>query len=565
MPCLIAAPASGSGKTLLSLLLAALARSRGLALQPFKVGPDYLDPQLLSRVSGLTCRNLDPLLCGEQWLRQCFHWHGSRAPLTLVEGVMGLFDGLGPTSRGSSAAVAVQLDLPVVLVVEASRQAGSLAALVRGFRDHGPPPVRLAGVVLNRVGSERHRALLREALASISMPLLGVLPSDQSLELPSRHLGLLPPGELSDLADRQRRWAHLAERHLNLDALWPLLQSPSPLLGAQDPIHWCLAQAQSSPGQVFTPESVGELALSQKPGSPPASSPPASSQLALPGPLASPGIGIEPGEGMAPGLRSGPGPQPLLIAVASDAAFHFRYPEATELLQALGLEPLPWSPLADDPLPAGCRAVLLPGGYPELHAAQLAASGRSLQALRTAARQGLPIAAECGGLLLLGRELLDPDGVPHAMAGLLPFNAARGALSLGYRQATACRDGLLVRRGETLWAHEFHRWQLLPAASRGPISSTGPKKSFDIAPELLNEPGNRANLWQVEGWGVPPSCEGWTTTTLHATWLHLHWAGCPEIPLRLAAASARAVPLPWNAASCPPPTPAPASPVSAGG
>jgi cobyrinic acid a,c-diamide synthase len=575
MPCLIAAPASGSGKTLLSLLLAALARSRGLALQPFKVGPDYLDPQLLSRVSGLSCRNLDPLLCGEQWLRQCFHWHGSRAPLTLVEGVMGLFDGLGPSSRGSSAAVAAQLDLPVVLVVEASRQAGSLAALVRGFRDHGPPPVRLAGVVLNRVGSERHRALLREALASISMPLLGVLPSDQSLELPSRHLGLLPPGELSDLAERQRRWAHLAERHLNLDALWPLLQSPSPLLGAEDPIHWCLARALSSPGQGFTPESASELAasdapvgelaamemaLSQKPGGPRVSS-----KLAVPVPLASLGIGIEPGKGMAPGLRLGPSRQPLPIAVASDAAFHFRYPEATEMLQALGLEPLPWSPLADEPLPAGCRAVLLPGGYPELHAAQLAASGRSLQALRTAARQGLPIAAECGGLLLLGRELLDPDGVSHAMAGLLPFSAARGALSLGYRQATACRDGLLVRRGETLWAHEFHRWQLLPAVNRGPISSTGPKNSFDIAQELPNEPLNRANLWQVEGWGVPASCEGWTTTTVHATWLHLHWAGCPEIPLRLAAASARAVPLPRNAASCPPPTPAPASPVSAGG
>jgi cobyrinic acid a,c-diamide synthase len=512
MPCLIAAPASGSGKTLLSLLLAALARSRGLALQPFKVGPDYLDPQLLSRVSGLSCRNLDPLLCGEDWVRRCFHWHGSRAPLTLVEGVMGLFDGLGPTSRGSSAAVAAQLDLPVVLVVEASRQAGSLAALVRGFRDHGPPPVRLAGVVLNRVGSERHRALLREALASIDMPLLGVLPSDRSLELPSRHLGLLPPGELSDLAERQRRWAHLAERHLDLEALWPLLQSPPPLPGERDPIDWCLAQAQASPG-----------------------------------------------------AGRGASPQPLPIAVASDAAFHFRYPEANEMLRALGVEPLPWSPLADDPLPDGCRAVLLPGGYPELHAAQLAASGRSLQALRTAARQGLPIAAECGGLLLLGRELLDPDGVSHAMAGLLPFSAARGALSLGYRQATACRDGLLVRRGETLWAHEFHRWQLLPAGSRGPISSTVPKNSCDIAPELPIEPVNRANLWQVEGWGVPPSCEGWTTTTVHATWLHLHWAGCPEIPLRLAAASARAVPLPRNAVSCPPPTPAPASPVSAGG
>jgi len=166
MACLIAAPCSGSGKTLLSLCLAALARERGLRLQPFKVGPDYLDPQLLSRVSGLACRNLDPLLCGEAWLERSFRWHGGRADLTLVEGVMGLFDGRGPGSEGSSAAVAAQLDLPVVLVVEASRQAGSLAALVRGFRDHGPPPVRLVGVVLNRVNSDRHRALLTEALAT---------------------------------------------------------------------------------------------------------------------------------------------------------------------------------------------------------------------------------------------------------------------------------------------------------------------------------------------------------------------------------------------------------------
>ncbi len=193
MGCLIAAPCSGSGKTLLSLCLTASARQRGQSIQPFKVGPDYLDPQLLAAVAQRPCRNLDPLLCGAEWVRRCYRWHGSRADRVLIEGVMGLFDGRGPGSEGSSAAVAALLDLPVVLVVEASRQAGSLAALVRGFRDHGPPAVKLAGVVLNRVGSERHRALLAEALASISVPLLGVLPQHPSLDLPSRHLGLLPP------------------------------------------------------------------------------------------------------------------------------------------------------------------------------------------------------------------------------------------------------------------------------------------------------------------------------------------------------------------------------------
>jgi cobyrinic acid a,c-diamide synthase len=460
MPCLIAAPCSGSGKTLLSLCLAAHARRRGLRLQPFKVGPDYLDPQLLSRVSGMACRNLDPLLCGEAWVERCFSWHGSRADLALVEGVMGLFDGRGPSSEGSSAAVATQLGLPVVLVVEASRQAGSLAALVRGFRDHGPPRVELAGVVLNRVGSPRHRALLAEALAAIEVPLLGVLPSHPALELPSRHLGLLPPGEIADLAGRCQAWADLAESHLELELLWPLLKPPA-CRQAHDPIH-SLVSAASEPHA---------------------------------GPLPLPAA-------------------PFPVAVASDAAFHFRYPEASELLRACGLEPRPWSPLADEPLPAGCRGVLLPGGYPELHGAQLAASQRSLGALRQAAAAGLPIVAECGGLLLLGQELQDGEGRPQPMAGVLPFRARRGELSLGYRQATALADGLLLRRGEQLWGHEFHRWQL---------------QAQGAAP---------APLWQLEGWGCPARPEGWSRSNLHASWLHLHWAGCPAIPARLAAAAA---------------------------
>jgi cobyrinic acid a,c-diamide synthase len=166
-------------------------------------------------------------------------------------------------------------------------------------------------VVLNRVGSERHHALLAEALASIEVPLLGVLPHHPSLELPSRHLGLLPPGELHDLEQRQNQWAELAVRHLNLERLIPLLAPPTLQAGAENPITWCLRQSPQR-------------------------------------------------------LRQSP--QRLPVAIASDAAFHFRYPEASELLEAVGLEPLAWSPLADEPLPNGCRAVLLPGGYPELHA-----------------------------------------------------------------------------------------------------------------------------------------------------------------------------------------------------
>lgn len=500
MACLIAAPCSGSGKTLVSLALAALVRRRGQTIQTFKVGPDYLDPQLLARVSGRPCRNLDPLLCGEAWVERSFLGFGSQADRCLVEGVMGLFDGRGSGAEGSSAAVAQQLGLPVVLVVEASRQAGSLAALVRGFRDHDPA-LTIAGVVLNGVGSDRHRALLGEALAAIAMPLLGVLPRHDSLELPSRHLGLVPPGELADLEQRQGQWAALAERHLDLAQLEPLLGPPQAPADGLAPIAWLRQQGQA-PGEFQSePEPAGA---------------------------------------------------PLAIAIARDQAFHFRYPEAAELLEAEGLAVRPWSPLANEPLPGGCRALVLPGGYPELHGAQLASSQRSLGELRQAAAWGLPIYAECGGLLLLGQELVDPAGQAHPMAGLLPFRARRGSLSLGYRQAIAPGDGLVVRRGETWQGHEFHRWQLEPLGSDAQanwpqepgLTGLAPAPPSPRAQESLSQPATALcgprPLWQLDGWGHPARIEGWSTATLHASWLHLHWAGCSMIPRRLRNAAARA-------------------------
>ena len=472
MSCLIGAPCSGSGKTLVSLCLAAAARARGARLQPFKVGPDYLDPQLLSQVAGRQCRNLDPLLCGEDWVRRSYSWHGGQADRVLVEGVMGLFDGRGPSSEGSSAAVAQLLDLPVVLVVEASRQAGSLAALVRGFRDHGPPQVRMAGVVLNRVASERHRALLAEALADLGMPLLGSLPHDPCLELPSRHLGLLPPHDLPDFNGRLIQWASLAERHLDMERFWTLMEPPQP--GNQDPILHSL-------DQVAPLERLRPSPLDQRP----------------------------------------------TVAIASDGAFHFRYAETTEFLTAVGLDPIPWSPLADEPLPPSCAAVMLPGGYPELHGAQLGQARRSLTQLAVAVTKGLPLVAECGGLMLLGEALQDSGGTWQPMANILPFRAQRGELSLGYRQATVSANGLVLRHGETLTGHEFHRWQLLPKA--GVTASKGP---------VAGEP----EMWQVEGWGSPRRPEGWTSRNVHASWLHIHWAGCPAIPWRLAASTGHAAP-----------------------
>ena len=395
MACLIAAPCSGSGKTLLTLALTALLRQRGRSVQTFKVGPDYLDPQLLSRVSGRPCRNLDRLLCGSSWVERSFHWWGRQADHCLVEGVMGLFDGRGPGDEGSSAELAAALQLPVVLVVEASRQAGSVAALVNGFRHHRYD-LTMAGVVLNGVSTARHQALLSDALAAIGMPVLGLLPRHPGLSLPSRHLGLLPAHELHNLEGTCAEWAALAERHLDLERLLPLLAPPSSSPSGSpasstggDPIRWAL--------------------------------------------------GLE-GEAAAP--------EPVTLAIAADAAFHFRYPEATELLEAMGVELQPWQPLADAPLPPDCQGGNPAGRVPG--AARAGAGCRPAQPGRPAACRGRrpadlrrmrrPAAAGTGAGGSAGRGL--PDGRPAAVHG--PARSPPAGLPPGHPQPQ--RAGGTLRR-----------------------------------------------------------------------------------------------------------------------
>lgn len=447
MACVIAAPASGSGKTLLSLVLLAWARSQQLNIQPFKVGPDYLDPQLLSATSGNPCRNLDPILCGEHWVKRSFHGFGGHAHLSLVEGVMGLFDGAGVSEEGSTASVARLLNLPVVLVVDASGQAASIAALVKGFRDHDKR-INLAGVVLNKVNSRRHRSLLQEILESIGIKVLGFLPKDAELELPKRHLGLAPAHELENSTLRLKAWSAIAEAHLDLKSFLFLLKAPTP---DEDPIQSILDKAQIPP-------------LKQP---------------------------------------------PIPVAVANDQAFHFRYPETKELLEAIGIKILPWKPLNNEVIPSEAEGLILPGGFPEQHALRLSQSTRSLQSL-----QGFfgerPIYAECGGMLLLGKSITDLEGHSHLMSGLLPFEARKGNLNVGYRTLRSSVDGLIVRSGEQLKGHEFHRWQ---------ISREAPYQGMQ----------SMHALWQVEGWKTKPREEGWSNQTLHASWAHIHWASSTTI------------------------------------
>ena len=228
MACIISAPSSGSGKTLLSLLLSSWAKSEGKILQPFKIGPDYLDPQYLGFVSKRPCRNLDLLMSGSKWVIESFHNYGGLADASLIEGVMGLFDGLGSSREGSTAEIAKLLDLPIVLIIDARGQAASLAAIVKGFIDLDPE-IKIAGVVLNHVRTTRHKELLKEVLNQIGVKLLGFLPEHQDLNIQSKNLGLQPAHEIKNLSAQIASWSSIAKAYLDLEAFRPLLTPPKKL------------------------------------------------------------------------------------------------------------------------------------------------------------------------------------------------------------------------------------------------------------------------------------------------------------------------------------------------
>ncbi|SDE06530.1 cobyrinate a,c-diamide synthase [Limimaricola pyoseonensis] len=379
MPGLIlSAPSSGSGKTTVTLgLLRALSR-RGVAVRGAKSGPDYIDPRFHEAACGAPCFNLDAWAMRPERLRALAGGDG----MLLVEGAMGLFDGAPPEGRGATADLARLLGLPVVLVVDAGRMAQSVAPLVAGFAGFDRE-VQVAGVVLNRVGSERHERMLRAALARVGLPVLGALPRDAGLGHPSRHLGLVQAGERPDLDAFLDRAADRVEAHLDLDALSALAETAPPLPDA-------------------------------------------------PGPCVPP-----------PAQR---------IALASDAAFAFAYPHLLADWRAQGAEIRPFSPLANEAVPDG-DMVMLPGGYPELHAGRLAAAEEFMKSLRNAA-QNIDVYGECGGYMLLGEGLIDADGARHPMAGLLRLETSfeRRKLHLGYRHVRA-EAGPFAGR----WAaHEFH-------------------------------------------------------------------------------------------------------------
>ncbi len=395
----VAGVTSGVGKTTVATAILAAFRRRGRMLQPFKAGPDYIDPTYHTLAAGRPSRNLDSVLLSPGTLRALFDRASASVDLALVEGVMGLFDGRSERGEeGSTAQIAKLLGAPVVIVIDVAKTARTAGAVALGCACFDPS-LPIAGFILNRVAGEIHARAATEAVeAATGLPVLGTLPRDDALALPERHLGLIPTGESAPDAAFMDRLADVAERHLALDRLWSIAAA--------------------------LPERNVPEAAHARPNLFP----------------------LEP-----PSVRA-------RVAVARDQAFSFYYEDSLDLLAAWGAELVPFSPLLDQALPAGTQGVYLGGGFPELFAAELAENQPMHAALRRAAAAGLPIYGECGGLMYLGKSLRDFTGRRHALVGLAPIASAmqRGRVTVGYRTARALRRTPLLEPGMQVVGHEFH-------------------------------------------------------------------------------------------------------------
>jgi cobyrinic acid a,c-diamide synthase len=396
---LVSGTASGVGKTTVALAIMAGLRRRGLVVQPFKCGPDFLDTGHHTRICGRTARNLDTWMLSVEANRSVLRNAALGADVVVAEGMMGLFDGKnGSTEIGSSAEIAKLLRLPVVLVIDAAKSARSVAAVVLGF-EMFDEDLRLAGVILNRVASERHYEMLREAIeSSCTTKILGWLPLEPAIAIPERHLGL--HGAAEQAADGQEAaidaFAALAAKHLDLDGLLEL-------------------------------ECGLEMA------------------------------GVEP-----PRVATSASADAVRVGVPSDHAFSFYYEDNLDLLREQGAKIVWFSPMTDASLPSGLDALYLGGGYPELHAKQLSGNRQMLEEVRTFAASGRPIYAECGGMLYLS-ESLSVDEDSYSMAGVLPLSMQMTdrLVQFGYVTVEFTEDCLLGRRGTVVRGHSFHHSRIV--------------------------------------------------------------------------------------------------------
>ena len=407
---LIAAPASGSGKTSAACALMSAFQARGMSVRACKCGPDYIDPMFHREVLGLDSRNLDLFFSERSELTEGFLRHASGANLMVTEGVMGYYDGRTLDSdAGSSYDVARTLKTPVILVVPCRGAALSLAALVKGMAEFRRDS-NICGLILNRVPKmlyPRLKDMLEQELKKYGheIPVLGYMPEDEAFHLESRHLGLVTPQELSDLKSQIRKAGEILSETVDLDRILQIASAAEELELPSD-------EAEESTDTGSAGESIRQV-------------------------------------------------PPVRIAIAMDAAFCFYYRANLELLERMGCELVSFSPLADETLPADIGGLLLGGGYPELYGKRLSENRALLQEIRESLKAGMPCLAECGGFMYLHEEMEDAGGNTYPMAGVIrgrTYPAGR-LVRFGYVNITpkADQEGILLP-GETIRGHEFHYW-----------------------------------------------------------------------------------------------------------
>lgn len=400
----IAGTHSGCGKTTLTLGIMAALKKKGLKVQSFKAGPDFIDSGLHGIITGRPSRNLDLWMCGEDYVRDCFHKYSKDADISIIEGVMGMYDG-----EYSTAKLAGLLNLPVILVVDAYGMAESAGAVVKGFRDWGlgigtkekntnpqslNPNPYISGVIFNRVVSDNHFKRLKDSVQDVTV--LGYLPRDLDFEIPDRHLGLIVAEENPITNENIQKLADAVLEHIDVTIL----------------VRKCGSGNVGADLRVCPKNKKGEHMGS-----------------------------------------------PLLkVAIAYDKAFCFYYADNLDLLRDTGAELVRFSPLHDSAIPDGVDAAYIGGGYPELHAEELSRNASMLKSIYDWANSGNPIYAECGGLMYLSKGIYDFDGKFFEMAGVFPFETEmkKGRSHLGYREIILKEHCVMGRKGDKCRGHEFH-------------------------------------------------------------------------------------------------------------
>ena len=394
---------SGVGKTTFTLGLMAALQKRGLRVQGYKAGPDYIDPSYHTAVTGRVSRNLDTWMLTKDAVLEVYMRSSAEADVSVIEGVMGFYDGKDPRSNaGSTAELSTVLRAPTILIVNVGKMARSAAAIVKGFQCFDDS-VQIAGVLVNHVGSVGHFQLVQTAITQeCSIPVLGYLPKREDLRIPDRHLGLIPAIERGELQSLFDELANAVEETVNVDELLAIA-AKAPDLPAREPVLFRMQ------------------------------------------------------EEMRTGIRY-ENERRVKIAIARDAAFNFYYPENLELLEYYGAELLYFSPLAGELVPYEADGLYLGGGFPEEFAKDLSEHSELIRQVRELVETGIPTFAECGGYMFLTDSITDLHGDTYPMVGLLPEKIVMQArlVALGYREIEALTDSVLLAAGEKARGHEFH-------------------------------------------------------------------------------------------------------------